>query len=112
MGGEAPDQMSESTVKAAVRKLLDEFKCFYTMPVPSGYGESMLDFVGHHEGLYFEIETKDKGKKPTPRQGFRVDNIRESGAMAFVIGEVWGPHFPDGHIYSGMYELEQWLKRK
>lgn len=99
----------EGRVKKRVKKLLAEHGCFWTCPVPSGYGESTLDFVGHHRGAYFEIEAKAPGKHPTPRQQHRIDLIRTSGGIVFIVGESV-ENDPDTW-YSGMTELEEWLKR-
>jgi penicillin-binding protein-related factor A (putative recombinase) len=38
------------------------------MPVPSGYGESTLDYIGCYKARFFAIETKKPGGKLTPRQ--------------------------------------------
>jgi hypothetical protein len=61
---------------------------FYDMPVPAGYGRPTLDFIGCYGGHYFAVETKAKGKKPTPRQMDTIDRMRAAGAEVFiVIGE-------------------------
>lgn len=99
----------EGLVKKDVKAMLDAHNAFYTMPVPSGYGESMLDFVGHHRGEYFEIETKADGKEPTPRQQHRIERLRESGAKVFVIIGRSVERDPD--TWYPLLELEQWLKR-
>lgn len=99
----------EGKVKQRVKALLLCHEAFFTMPVPSGYGESTLDFVGHHRGDYFEIETKAEGKIPTPRQEARIERIRDSGAKVFI---VTGVNEADPDTWPGMTELEQWLKRK
>ncbi len=100
----------EGRVKKDVKELLKKHNAFFTMPVPSGYGESMLDFVGHCRGRYFEIETKAPGKHPTPRQQHRIDRVMESGGHAFVIGEERNdPMGPCVDEWSGMDELEAWL---
>ncbi len=101
----------EGKVKDAVKAELIAAGAMFTMPVPSGYGESMLDFVGHHRGEYFEIETKAPGKSPTARQQHRIDRIRASGAMAFVIGEDSQTYCDNTIAYSGMDELKVWLRR-
>jgi len=77
----------ESKVKASVNKVLasfgDEVDGFW--PVPSGYGESHLDWVGSAGGYFISIETKAPGKKPTPRQVERIRRVTKSGGAAFVI---------------------------
>lgn len=58
---------------------------WYTMPVPSGYGESTLDYIGCYEGRFFAIETKKPGGKPTPRQLQTIAAMERSGAKCFII---------------------------
>ena len=98
----------EGRVKKDVKALLDKYEALHTWPVPGGYGESMLDCVGASKGRYFEIETKAPGQHPTPRQQYRIDRIREKGGTVFVVGESV-ENDPD--TWSGMVELEEWLKR-
>lgn len=66
------------------------------MPVPSGFGESTLDYIGCYRGKYFAIETKAPGKKPTDRQNMVIDKMRKAGGKVFVI---------DGDLT----ELKQWI---
>lgn len=77
----------EGEVKKVVKQCLSQFgrdiDGFW--PVPSGYGESHLDYVGNCRGWFFTIETKKRGGKPTPRQEERIRNVRQSGGKAFVI---------------------------
>lgn len=81
----------EGKVKAEVKKVLGQFgdRIDGFWPVPSGLGESHLDYVGcvssPRGGLFFAIETKAPGKKPTPRQLFRIETVRKAGGVAFVI---------------------------
>jgi hypothetical protein len=90
----------EGKVKAQVKRVLkpyrDSDELYYWMPVPSGYGDAMLDFVGSHLGRFFAIETKAPGKEPTDRQKLTIEFMRRSGAKVFVI---------DGDTK----ELEAWL---
>ena len=92
----------EGKVKAKVKKMLIEHKCYYFMPVQTGYGSPTLDFLGFHKGRGFAIETKAAGKKPTKRQELIIQEIQDSGTQVFVI---------DGA--EGSYTwLEQWLSRR
>ena len=47
----------EGKVKQKVKKLLDEYRVHYDMPVPCGYGKQMLDFHCCYHGRYFAIES-------------------------------------------------------
>jgi len=61
-------------------------KGFWWMPVPSGYGVSYLDFIGHYRGFFFGIETKkDPTKKPTPKQQQAIDLTDLTAAAAFLV---------------------------
>jgi hypothetical protein len=75
----------EGKVKAKVKKLLQEFKAYYEMPVPGGYGKSGLDFNGCYFGLRYDIECKAPGRELTERQKVTVDKLRASGARVFII---------------------------
>lgn len=88
----------EGRVKKKVSALLKSTQgVYYFMPVPSGYGESSLDYIGCHMGRSFFIETKAPGKRPTDRQMQTIAAIERAGGAVFVI---------DGDTT----ELEQWLK--
>lgn len=89
----------EGKVKAQVKRILAKFPIYGWWPVPSGYGESSLDFVGCVAGLFFAIETKAPGKKPTPRQQKVIHDMEAAGATVFVI---------DGKPEQ-LKELEMWL---
>lgn len=87
----------EGKVKKTVSSLLKSVPgLFYTMPVPSGFGESTLDYIGCYRGKYFAIETKAPGKKPTDRQNMVIDKMRKAGGKVFVI---------DGDLT----ELKNWI---
>ena len=78
----------EGKVKAKVSALLKTYEgLFYTMPVPSGYGESTLDYLGCFKGRFFAIETKAPTggtPEPTARQKEIIRKMREAGASVFV----------------------------
>jgi len=76
----------EGWVKKGVRDLLDRYAgLYYEMPVPSGYGKATLDFIGCFRGVFFAIETKAGGKKPTTRQETTIENMRKAHAAVFII---------------------------
>lgn len=91
----------EGKVKRKVSAILAEFASttYYTMPVPGGYGESTLDYVGCNLGRFFAIETKAPGKKPTDRQNAIATMMTRAGGKVFVI---------DGEP-SQLEELRVWL---
>lgn len=76
----------EGRVKNQVKKVLAQYKPLYGWwPVPNGMGASSLDFIGCFRGVFFAIETKVPGKKPTPRQSMCIDQMRAAGGIVFVI---------------------------
>lgn len=92
----------EGKVKKKVSELLKSTPhCYYTMPVPGGYGESTLDYIGCHMGRFFAIETKAPGKHPTDRQNMIIAMMRRAGAKVFVI---------DNDIDGDWVDLVRWLK--
>lgn len=76
----------EGRVKKKISKYLDSLPgCWYNMPVPSGYGKSMLDYIGCWRGRAFSIEAKAPGEVPSPRQEGTIDDMRASKMAVFVI---------------------------
>lgn len=89
----------EARVKDLVKATLKEFDCYQFWPVQSGYGSATVDCLGSAYGLFFAIETKAPGKKPTPRQELVLGQVHDTGAVTFVID---GP--------EGVEALRQWLE--
>lgn len=59
---------------------------WFYMPVSNGMGvHGIPDFLGHYKGRFFAIETKTKGKKPTPRQEHQLGALALTGAKVFVV---------------------------
>lgn len=76
----------EGRVKKYVTAFLkDQLYCWWTMPVPSGYGELVLDYVGVSYGRMFMIETKRPGGKLTARQRYTKECAEAAGAKVFVV---------------------------
>jgi hypothetical protein len=74
----------EGLLKIKVKRYLDQLpKSYRYMPVPSGYGTQTLDFLCCINGRFCGIETKAKGKKPTPRQEQCMTAIKAAGGAAF-----------------------------
>ena len=91
----------EGRVKAKVRGLLQQYDGMYVfMPVPGGYGQTTLDFLGCYRGRFFAVETKAEKKKPTLRQVTLLQNIDRAMGRTFVIAGVNDP---------AIDELREWL---
>lgn len=88
-----PEGKVKKTVSSLLRATPD---LYYFMPVPSGYGESTLDYIGCYRGQFFSIETKKPGGKPTDRQNMIIERMKKAGGAVFVI---------DGDTT----ELKQWI---
>jgi hypothetical protein len=102
----------EGKVKKQVKGLLEDHGAYQHWPVQAGYGAPTLDCVGCHRGAFFAIETKAPGQHLTPRQEFTKAQMELAGAKVFVVGEAQLENDPDTWQYTGLAELETWLKRK
>jgi hypothetical protein len=78
----------EKTVKAAVRKRLNELRCYQHWPVSFGLGAACLDVHCCYRGRYVAIECKRPGGKLTRRQQITITQIRAAGGIALVIDNV------------------------
>lgn len=99
----------ESKVKKKVRELLDHYGAdlYYNMPVPAGYGEPMLDFVGCFYGKFFMIETKAEGKVLTPRQNHIANCVASARGKVFIVRGLNKENDPES--WEGWTELASWL---
>jgi hypothetical protein len=88
----------EGKVKAAVKRCLKKFGVYYFMPVQTGLGAKTLDFLCCVRGIFFAIETKAPGNKPTPLQLLTIEEIEQAGGKTLVIDS------------TDTSELEVWLK--
>jgi len=78
----------EAKVKKKVKDVLNDIGAYYTMPVTGGYGNSGApDFIICIAGLFYGIECKANGGKPTALQLKNHDDIRKAGGIALVIDE-------------------------
>ena len=80
----------EKQIKSDVSKLLDAYNIWYNMPVPGGYGESMVDYVCCHVtpkgiGRWLAIEAKRPDKWLTPQQRKCMMELYWMGAKCFCI---------------------------
>jgi hypothetical protein len=89
----------EGKVKAAVSRVLSRYHLYTFMPVPSGYGQSSLDYIICFRGLFIAIEAKKPGGKMTNRQKMIAEKIKAAGGRVFLIeGE------------NGLNELKEFLE--
>lgn len=89
----------EGRVKRHISELLSSTSgMYYFMPVPSGYGESTLDYIGCFLGYFFSIEAKRPGKKPTDRQTLIRKCMERAGGKVFKIDSK-----------EGLAEFHQWM---
>ena len=78
----------EAKVKKQIRKILDTTRCYYAMPVGSGFGNSGVpDFLVCHEGTFVGIEAKAGKGKTTALQENNLKRIRDAGGVAVVVNE-------------------------
>lgn len=93
----------EGKIKLQVKKLLDHPNIWYYMPVTNGMGAATVDFLCVVRvitvPIFFCIETKAPGKKPTPRQNLLMQELRER--MNVIC------HVIDGD--EKLKEFETWL---
>ena len=79
---------SEGRVKTKIRKVLDDLKCYYVMPVTGGYGNSGVpDFMVCYAGRFIGIEAKTMGNKPTALQSKHLRDIVTCGGFGLVVDE-------------------------
>ncbi len=78
----------EAKVKKRVKEILSDLGAYYTMPVTGGYGNSGVpDFIICIAGLFYAIECKANGGKPTALQLKHCDDIRKAGGVAVIVDE-------------------------
>jgi Holliday junction resolvase len=78
----------EKKVKNKVVAILKEHKAYYFYPMTGGYGRSGVpDIVGCYRGIFFGIECKAKGNKPTALQNKNLSDIMSAGGMAMIVNE-------------------------
>lgn len=103
----------EGKVKAKVKALLQPYRpaLYAHWPVQTGFGAPTLDCNGALNGHAFAIETKAPGEELTDRQLLTKAEMEQAGYRVFVIGErCWTDERGKRPVYSGMQELEVWLK--
>lgn len=78
----------EGKVKAKVKKFLNEAGAYFSMPMGTGFSSSGVpDFLVCKGGLFYGIECKANGNKPTALQLKNLEDIRKAGGVAIVVDE-------------------------
>jgi hypothetical protein len=78
----------EALVKKRIRKILEESKAYFAMPIGTGYGNSGVpDFLICNRGGFIAIEAKAGKGKTTALQESHLAKIRDAGGIALVINE-------------------------
>ena len=78
----------ESKVEDKAKKILESLGAYYFMPATGGYGRSGIpDIVGCLNGIFFAIECKANGGRPTALQLREIDRINVAGGFAIVVDE-------------------------
>jgi hypothetical protein len=75
----------EGRQKDEVRKYLASINAYVFSPVQGGWGVQSVDMLACINGIFWGIEVKRPGKKPTVRQDFYLKAIEKAGGMT-----VWG----------------------
>lgn len=83
-----PEGRIKDMVKRGLAKIIKEHPCLYRfMPVQNGMGAPGLDFYLCAGGWFIAIETKVKGKKPTPRQETTIAQIEAAHGLVFIVDD-------------------------
>ena len=78
----------EAKVKAKAKKILDSLGAYYFMPATGGFGRSGVpDIVGCLNGVFFGIECKANGNKPTALQLKEMRKIMDAKGYCVVVDE-------------------------
>jgi len=90
----------EGRIKQKIDRLLDSYgkSIYYHKPVPGGYGTRTIDYLGCIKGVFFGIEAKKPGGKPTALQDGTLADIEAAGGFALVVNDD-----------TSLAELKRWL---
>jgi Holliday junction resolvase len=78
----------EGKIKARVKKVLNDIGAYYVMPMGTGFGHSGVpDFLICKAGLFYAIECKANGNKPTALQLNEMHKIRGAGGVTLIVDE-------------------------
>lgn len=99
----------EAKVKKQIRKILDTTRCYYAMPIGTGFGNSGVpDFLVCHGGVFIGIEAKAGKGKTTALQDNNLERIRTAGGRAVVINEANIEQLPA--MLATFKELGEWTE--
>lgn len=100
----------ESRVKKQIKQILDITRCYYAMPIGTGFGNSGVpDFLVCHGGVFIGIEAKAGKGKTTALQDNNLERIRASGGRATVINEANIDQLPI--MLATFKELGEWTEK-
>jgi len=74
----------EGRLKNEVTKYLHGLPRMFFWCVQDRFTSGIMDIVGCYKGLFFGIELKAKGGRPTKLQSFRIRQVRDAGGKARV----------------------------
>ena len=81
-------QTPEGKVKAAVKKILDEFAVYHFSPAANGYGRvGIPDIICCVSGFFLAIECKAGKGTTTLLQDRELNAINEAGGACLIINE-------------------------
>ena len=76
----------ESFEKTAIKKHLEKIGAWHFSPYMAGMGKTGVpDIICCYRTVFIAIEVKRPGKKPTPIQERRMEEVRKAGGIA-----IWG----------------------
>lgn len=79
---------AEVKIKKRIRKILEESKTYFAMPIGTGYGNSGVpDFLVCHKGRFIGIEAKANGGQATALQLMNLQKIRDAGGTSLIVNE-------------------------
>lgn len=90
----------EKAVKDAVKKHLKAMGAYHHWPVQTGYGAPCLDCHGCYKGIYFAVETKRPGLKPSAQQEFTIQQIKDAGGLVYVVDSLESARAFADHLKS------------
>lgn len=78
----------EGKVKKKISAILRRYGVWYTMPIQRGFTKpGVPDYLCLLRGVFFSIEAKANGNKPTVTQLNEMAAIRANGGFTFVIDD-------------------------